>query len=301
MTSRKGKNKQVRNAVENQTGGRSAVVKYYDIGWLPDTVWMDRDKLFGESAFCNNLDQIAERIYDQRAAELYRKEVLTNGSLTSKRPQPSATKTQQLIDSRNMRGKYIYMPAQKIKDGSITGVGFGLPRQSPNDVLETLEQVANAAGPHGVAVVVKPHPHWQCSWKDTPRIKSLADELSKKWAHKWNGQGSFIKILSGNTQTFMRNALFSTSICSASIIDSILTQTPVYYTGKTMFYKSKCMLYDPDIGSGIDNMICGRYDSVQMKKYQSMILHVLNKRSMHKKHHSSENFRRFVNQIGIKV
>ena len=301
MTSRGGKNRDVRTKVENQTGGRKAIIKYYDIGWLPDTVWMDREKLFGESAFCDDLDKLAEEIYDRNQSEKYRAEVIGGGMLTSKRPQPSAKKTQQLIDSRRMRGKYIYMPAQKIKDGSITGIGFGLPKQSPNDVLETLEQVADAACPHGVAVVVKPHPHWQCSWKDTPRIKSLADNLSKKWKHKWDGPGTIIKILQGNTQTFMRNAMFSTTICSASIVDALITQTPIYYTGKTMFYKSKSVVYDPDISSGIDNMITGKYDKKEVKTYQSMILHYLNKKSMHKKFHSSENYRRFINQIGINL
>lgn len=301
VTSRKGLNKVIRNKVENN--GRNPKISYYDIGWLPDTIWIDRHKLFGESYFCEDLDKIAEDMWDERASEKFRKEVLTSKNLTSKRPQPSAAETQNLIDIRGINGKYIYMPAQKIKDGSITGLGFGMPPQSKYDVLPTLNKVAEAAIEHNVPIVIKPHPHWQCSWKDTPRITEAAQRLSAKYKHRYKGQGSFVKILNGNTQTFMRNALFSTSICSASIIDSILTQTPVFYSGKTMFHKSKCMRYDLDIHSGIDNMICNFTpdDKLEMKRYQSMILHYLNKKSLHQKHISRESFRRLKLQLGIEL
>jgi hypothetical protein len=301
MSSRKGKNKEVRKKLTNQSGGRSAIFKYYDIGWIPDTVWQDSQGLFGVSGYCEGIDEQAEKIYNRIEAENFRKKILTSSVLTSKRPQPAQYETQKMLDSKGLRGKFIYMPAQKIKDGSITGIGFGIPKQSQYDVMPTLVKVAEAAAPHGIPIVIKPHPHWQCAWKDTPRISKVADELNKKWGHMYTGPGKFIKILEGNTQTFMRNAMFSTSICSASIIDSILTQTPTVYTGRTMFYKSKCMKYNPDIYSAIDDMICGKYDKKEMKLYQSMMLHYLNKTSLHKSHHSSENFRRFQRQIGINL
>tara|TARA_Y100001963_G_scaffold148504_1_gene226501 strand:+ start:5103 stop:6332 length:1230 start_codon:yes stop_codon:yes gene_type:complete len=291
-------NKEVRDIIE-EIG--KAKICFYDMGWLPDTMWVDGKGLFGDSIFADNWDRDGESIYDIRAAELYRKKVLQQTHLTSKRPQPSKEDTQKIIDIRGISGKYIYMPAQKIKDGSITGIGFGMKPQSEYDVLPTLEKVADAAIEHNIPIVIKPHPHWQCSWKDTPRIEKVSNRLNRKYKDRYKGQGSFIKILDGNTQTFMRNAMFSTSICSASIIDAILTQTPVAYTGKTMFYKSKCMKYSPNIHNLIDDMICGRYNKPEMKLYQSIALHHLNKRSLHMRHTGVENFKRLQYALGEKL
>tara|TARA_Y100000004_G_scaffold12634_1_gene13538 strand:+ start:5783 stop:7183 length:1401 start_codon:yes stop_codon:yes gene_type:complete len=294
----------------------------YDMGWIPDTMWVDRGGLFGSSYFCNiiNLEvanlckrqwnpeiDATEQLqqnppYVPKDVEEFRLGVLNQEHLTSKRPQPDKQKTQDKIDSMELSGKYIYIPIQKIKDGSITGAGFGFPPMAKFDVLPTLDRIARIALDHKIPIVIKPHPHWQCTHKDLPRIQEKVNAWNglKETKHFREKKYDFINIVDGNTHTFMSNSMFATSICSASIIDALLTRTPMLYTGKTMFMHSGAIKCDLDIDKGVKMMINQEYDKDKMILDGQRLLWWLNKTSLHMKHTPTENVRRLAIQLGYK-
>ena len=283
-------------------------------------MWVDRGGLFGASYFCNILNlevaNLCKRHWDKslevtverkgykipKNVESFRLGVLNQTHLTSKRPQPDKQKTQNKIDMMGISGKYIYMPIQKIKDGSITGAGFGFPPMAKFDVLPTLDRIAKIALDRKVPIIIKPHPHWQCTHKDLPRIEERVRHWNnlKAAGHFRDKNYDFINIVDGNTHTFMSNSMFATSICSASIIDALLTRTPMLYTGKTMFMNSSAIKCDLDIDNGVNTMLNKEYDRDKMIIDGQRLLWWLNKTSLHVKHSATENVRRLAVQLGYR-
>ena len=250
-------------------------VTCYDHGWLPNSVVVDRKKLFGDSYYYDTISNLIQECPSLEKAEAIRQRMLTGN--ISKRAQPKKDKIPNV--------KYILIPGQVLHDASVVHYSdTGLKKL----ILETLD----FAKQHDLHVVYKPHPG--LSGAPSHGLQELRN-FEKRVS-------SFTHFHRVNTSIFdlMQAAEFTCCVNSGSIIDNIVSLTPVYCCGNSFFAKSGTVIYDPDVRRGLTKMLSKDYDAKHMKKQQLRMLWWLNKYMIQEKEPVSHKIELLEFHSGIK-
>lgn len=227
-------------------------VTCYDHGWLPKTLVVDRKKLFGDSYYYDIIGEIIKECPDLDIAEKIRQKMLGNN--ISKRAQ---VKVDLIPDV-----KYIFVPGQVLHDASVVNY-------STVGMKDLITRTLEFATKHNLHVVYKPHPGTlNLKTHGKQELVSFREELKKKYKN--------FHVVNTSIFDLMLKAVFTSCVNSGSIIDNIVSLTPVYCCGKSFFSKSDTVIYDPDVEAGLSKMFKKDYDSVYMKKQQLRMLWWLN-------------------------
>jgi len=228
-------------------------VTCYDHGWLPKSLVVDQKRLFGDSYYYHTIRDRIQECPSPEAAEPIRQKLL-KGNL-SKRTQTRKDKIPNV--------RYIFIPGQVLYDASIVNY-------SKTGLKGLMTQTIRFAKQHGLHVVYKPHPGLdgsdQCS---AQTLKALQDRMEEKHEN--------FHIVNTSIYDLMERAEFTACVNSGSIIDNIVSQTPVYCCGKSFFAKSGTVIYDPNVEQGLTTMLNKDYDNESMKKQQLRMLWWLDK------------------------
>ncbi len=240
----------------------------YEHGWLFDSMFIDKEKMFGDAYYANTINLEINKNYNNIEAEEYRNKLILNNK--SKRPQNN------LNEKYN---NYIFLPCQKIEDLSIT-------KYSNIGMIDFVNKVLAFAEKNNILVVTKFHPH---AIKDIPILHNVIN----------NNKYKNVKISTNNIFTLCKNALFTVCINSGSIIDNIITLSPVYCCGKSIFYKSGAIIYNENIEEGLNTMLNKTYDNELLKNNQLKMLWWLKNNLLFKHNSITENLKLIENESNL--
>jgi|TARA_Y100000310_G_scaffold344032_2_gene454654 capsule polysaccharide modification protein KpsS len=244
-------------------------IAVYEHAWLPESILVDCGKLFSDSMYANDISTLIEQNFDEQACAEYRNHLLSHN--ISKRPQDTKGELPDV--------PYIFVPIQKIEDVSIKNY-------SPIGMLDFMTSVAKFAAKNKISVVFKPHPHAK---GDRDVIKRHTRRLEKEYRCIYCVDAPIYKA--------MREALFTACVNSGSVIDNIVSQTPVYCCAKSFFYKSDAIVYDKKVGRGLEKIFKQDYDWKVMKMKQQKILWWLRQNLLFTELGIKENTKRLLRHI----
>ncbi len=268
-------NNQIRTHQRKRFLSKGKPVTCYDHGWLFKSVVTDRHKLFGDSYYYDTIRDIVKECPDINAAKQSAKQLLDEN--ISKRPQPR----QDLIPDV----PFIFVPGQVLFDASVV-------HYSKTGMRELLEQTVKFAAQHGLHVVYKPHPGLM-HFKD--HGKAELERFQEVLLGKFNN----FHIVNTSIFDLMRKARFTACVNSGSIIDNIVSQTPVYCCGRSFFSHSGTIVFDENVGRGLLTMLNRDYDWDEMKLQQLRMLWWLQENLMQYNLPVEENIRRLEKHSGI--
>jgi Capsule polysaccharide biosynthesis protein len=205
----------------------------YDHGWLPKSLVMDRQGLFGSSYYrdkiCGILNQLPPLPAEAEAFRLH----LLRENLT-KRPQPKTA-------DKTLSAGYVFIPGQTNYDASIVHSGN-------TTLIDFLRTVAAWADQNSLPVAYKEHPGLLPSFKQhaASELREVVDGLRLQYTN--------FNVVNGPIYELMSRARFTACINSGSIIDNLATLTPVYCCGQSFFSQSGAVHYDPHILQGLDTI-----------------------------------------------
>lgn len=249
----------------------------YDHGWLYKSLVVDRNFLFGDSFYHNDLAQRIQHDFNFAAAETYRLELLEKK--LSKRLQPE-------IDPIPSR-PYIFVPGQVLYDVSVVFY-------SKTGMLELLEKVIEFGKEKGVDVVFKPHPGMT---EDPNHGKK---EIGAFCERALNEHKHF-HVVNNSIYKLMENALFTACVNSGSIVDNFVSQTPVYCCGNSLFAKTDAVLYQPDVFKGLSLMINKEYNEDKRQDHQLKILWWLRKNLIQESYSMDHNLSLLEMHLGARL
>lgn len=227
-------------------------VTCYDHGWLPKSIVTDRKRLFGDSFYYNTIRDIVKQYpTPTQQAEVLRTKMLSEQ--LSKRPQESADWMKPLPTE-----KFIFIPGQVLYDASVV-------YYSDIGLKELIKRVVTFAKDHGLHVVYKPHPGLM-------GMKSHGKTELQSFQHKLCMKYKFFHVSGRSIFELMQTAAFTACVNSGSIIDNIVSQTPVYCCGRSFFSNSGTVIYNPNVEQGLTTMLENNYDTNEMKQQQLRML-----------------------------
>ena len=124
---------------------RKTPILMYEHGWLNQSTFVDRGEMFSDSYFTDSISDMIDKDFSAKQCQKYQKNVLASN--VSKRPQTGSWDA-----PKNINGKYIFVPIQKINDVSMV-------QYSKTGMLDFIAEVSKFAKQKKIEVVVKQHPH----------------------------------------------------------------------------------------------------------------------------------------------
>lgn len=201
----------------------------YEHGPLYGSLLIDRLPL-SDSKFTNNLQEIIDTIYNETEYTIYKKSVLSSG--ISKRIQ-----TNDKIPE-HLKGRYIFVPHQKITD-------FSVLDYSETGMIDFFKKVFIFCKHRDLPLVIKLHPH---AWNpDYFIIRKLVQKLKSEYNN--------VYLINGNIYDLCKNALFTATINSGSIVDNFIVNSLVYCCGKSIYYKTVALYYNSNVEEGLEIML----------------------------------------------
>tara|TARA_B100000700_G_scaffold328582_1_gene446902 strand:+ start:82 stop:1782 length:1701 start_codon:yes stop_codon:yes gene_type:complete len=201
----------------------------YEHGPLYGSLLIDRQSL-SDSKFVNNLQDIIQNTYNDTNYNIYKKSLLSSG--ISKRIQANEQIPIEL------QGKFIFVPHQKITD-------FSVLDYSETGMIEFINKVFIFCKNKNIPMVIKLHPH---AWNPDHNI---IKEMFNKFKKEYNN----IYLINGNIYNLCKNALFTATINSGSMVDNFIVNSLVYSCGKSMYYKTNAIYYNNNVEEGLDIML----------------------------------------------
>jgi len=248
----------------------------YEAGWLYNSLCVDRNKLFGDSYYYNRMEEVIDEGFDPHLASQFLQKTVSEQR--SKWPQ-SSNQTIPDVD-------YIFIPGQVLHDASIEFY-------SKTGMLEFIEQTVNFAKQKGAHVVYKPHP----GLIDNPihgkrELESFTRNLAAKHKH--------FHIISTSIFNLMQKARFTACVNAGSMVDNMMTQTPVYACGRSLFSNSGAIICHPDVNKGLNTMWSIDYDQKKLKEQQLKVIWWLHRTLIQEHLGAKENVRRLELHAGVK-
>jgi len=228
-------------------------VTCYDHGWLPKSIVVDRKKLFGDSHYYDTIRNLIKECPSRTSVEGLRRSMMK--SHLSKRAQPQSDKIPDV--------PYIFVPGQVLYDASVVFY-------SKIGLKELIQRTLDFATQHKLHVVYKPHP----GIGDSPAHGKRELERFQKKTLKSHKN---FHVVNNSVFNLMQKAVFTSCVNSGSIIDNIVSLTPVYCCGKSFFSNSGTVVYDPNVERGLTKMLKKDYDAKEMKLQQLRMLWWLDK------------------------
>ena len=247
----------------------------YEAGWLYNSLCVDRKKLFGDSYYHKRIKQVIDEGFDRkRAKQLLKKTV---NEQRSKWPQPNV----QVIPEVD----FIFIPGQVLHDASIE-------YYSKTGMLEFMQKTVEFANRKGAHVVYKPHP----GLIDNPMHgKRVLVNFARDLANKHKN----FHIVNTSIFDLMQKARFTACVNAGSMVDNMMTQTPVYACGQSLFSNSGAIVCDPNVGRGLDVMWNKSYSETTMREQQLKVVWWLHRTLIQEHLGAKENVRRLELHSGV--
>lgn len=220
----------------------------YENGFLPNSVFIDPNKMFSMSRYANDLNSIIENNYNENKCEEYIEYLKTNN--LSKRKQIDINDI-----PTHIYNKYIFIPTQKCNDLSVKCF-------SDIGMLEFIKKVANFCQNKNIPLVVKIHPYLK--GKELMEQTNFINELKQK--------NSCIYITKNSIYDTINNALITAMINGGSVVDNFICNKPVFCCGKSLFYKTQALIYNENIDEGLETLINKKYNEKIMINKQKKIV-----------------------------
>lgn len=248
----------------------------YEAGWLYNSLVVDR-KLFGDSVYYNKLANLLDDQFNEQEAKQYCQELITKGQ--------SKWKQQSKVIIPNV--PYIFIPGQVLHDLSIT-------HYSKTDLKTFISKTLNFATKNNLHVIYKTHPG--ITEKEKMHGKLELEKFAKRLA---SNHKNFHEI---NTSIYdlMLNAQFTACVNAGSVVDNMVTQTPVYCCGESIFIHTGAVVHNENVEAGLNSMLKRSYDIDVMKLQQLKVIWWLKNNLLQEHLSVEENVRRLERHAGVK-
>jgi len=127
-------------------------------------------------------------------------------------------------------------------------------------MLDFITETAKFAEQKEIEIVIKQHPH---ATEDHEIISRHIKKLKKQY--------DAIHIVDASIYHLMQHARFTACVNSGSVVDNLITQTPVLCSGKSFFYKSGAIIFNTNIQKGLNKVFTQNYNWQDMKDKQLKI------------------------------
>lgn len=241
----------------------------YEHGPLYGSLLIDR-QLLSDSIFVNELQNIIQDIYNETEYNIYKNSILSSG--ISKRIQGNETVPTELL------GKYIFVPHQKITD-------FSVLDYSETGMIDFITAVFIFCKNKNIPMIIKLHPH----------AKNPDHQIIKKLYITFKTHYNNVYLINGNIYHLCKNALFTATINSGSMVDNFIVNSLVYSCGKSMYYKTDALYYNDNVEEGLKTMLSNiRNKTINTEKIydtQNKIVWWLKKHMLFKQYDLCENIK----------
>lgn len=261
----------------NYFSAKKKIVSTYEAGWLHNSLIIDR-KLFADSIYFNDIGRLIKEGFDLEQSKTYCEGIESRG----------LSKWKQSAEEQIPDIDYIFIPGQVLYDLSIINYcKIGL--------IEFIERTTKFAKKNKIDVIYKPHPGASYREKKHGRseLELFANEMKKENKH--------FHVINTSIYDLMRKSRFTACLNAGTIIDNIVTQTPVVSFGMSFFTHSGAILCEEDIEYGLDKMMKKDYDADEMKMQQLRMIWWLKNNMMQEHLPAEENIKRLENYMKVNL